>query len=226
MLNLIKNILKVKKEAKSMKKVLYITANPKKVENSFSLWAGEEFLKGYKQNNPNDEIKKIDVYAENIPLIDSDVLNAWGKFQGGASFDALTEAEKQKVARMNEIVDEFISADKYIFVSPLWNFTIPPMLKAYIDNICIAGKTFKYTENGPVGLLSGKKALHIQASGSIYTDAPIMEMELGDRYLKTVLSFIGVNDFESILLEGTALLPRDEVKNKALGKINDISKRF
>lgn len=209
-----------------MRKVLYITANPKKVENSFSLWAGEEFLKNYKQNNPEDEIRKIDVYAENIPLIDADVLNAWGKFQGGASFDDLTEDEKEKIARMNEIVDEFISADKYIFVSPLWNFTIPPMLKAYIDNICIAGKTFKYTENGPIGLLNGKKALHIQASGSIYTDSPIKEMELGDRYLKTVLAFIGVNDFESILLEGTALLHPYEVKNKVEEKIKEISRRF
>jgi FMN-dependent NADH-azoreductase len=84
-----------------------------------------------------------------IPHIDADILSGWGKLRGGASLDQLSEAERSKVARLNGIVDQYVSADKYVYVSPIWNFTFPPVLKAYINTICVAGKTFKYTENGP-----------------------------------------------------------------------------
>lgn len=68
-----------------------------------------------------------------------------------------TKEEQQKVDRFSEILEEFLSADKYVFVSPMWNLSFPPVLKAYIDAISIAGKTFKYTAEGPQGLLTDKK---------------------------------------------------------------------
>ena len=58
---------------------------------------------------------------------------------------------------MNTNLETFMNADRYVFVTPMWNFSYPPVVKAYLDNVAIAGKTFKYTENGPVGLLEGKK---------------------------------------------------------------------
>lgn len=107
-------------------------------------------------------------------------------------FDELSADEKTKVARINELTEQFVSADKYVFVTPLWNFSIPPQLKAYIDTICIAGKTFKYTANGAVGLLSDKKAVHIQARGGMYSEGPAKEMEFGDRYLRTISNSSGL----------------------------------
>ncbi|MFP3821738.1 NAD(P)H-dependent oxidoreductase, partial [Bacillus sp. SIMBA_008] len=91
-------------------------------------------------------------------------------------FDTLSAEEQAKVARLNELSDQFVSADKYVFVSPLWNFSFPPVLKAYIDSVAVAGKTFKYTEQGPVGLLTDKKALHIQARGGYYSEGPAAEL--------------------------------------------------
>lgn len=188
-----------------MSKVLFIVANPKENTTSFSLQVAERFIKQYKQANPEDEIKTIDVYKEDIPFLDGDVFSAWGALGSGAEFGSLSESEQTKVAKLNSIVDEYIEADKYIFVSPMWNFSLPPKLKAYIDAIMIAGKTFKYTESGPVGLLNGKKALHIQASGGIYSEGAFEVMDHGHKYLRAVQNFLGVKEVHGLLVEGTNL---------------------
>ncbi|WP_260867117.1 NAD(P)H-dependent oxidoreductase [Paenibacillus sp. Y412MC10] len=85
------------------------------------------------------------------------------------------------VARLDTIVDQYVAADNYVYVSPMWNFS--PVFKAYTDATSISGKTFKYIKNGPVSLLSGKKALHI--------------------YLKKILQFY-IQSIEAIFAEGTA----------------------
>ncbi|WP_243388329.1 FMN-dependent NADH-azoreductase [Bacillus kexueae] len=211
-----------------MSKVLYITANPKTTEQSFSLQVGEEFLAAYQQANPQDEIIKLDLYKTNVPLIDEDVMSAWGKLQQGTAFEALTAEEQAKVGQMNTLLEQFMEADKYVFVTPLWNFSVPAIMKAYVDNISIAGKTFKYTENGPVGLLEGKKALHIQARGGIYSEGPAKDMEMGDRYLQTVLGFLGVKDVQSIIVEGVNFMPEkaEDIKAKAIEEAKQVAQTF
>jgi FMN-dependent NADH-azoreductase len=211
-----------------MAKLLYITANPKAEEQSFSLSVGRAFLNAYKQQNPQDEIVELDLYQTDIPYIDTDVFSGWGKLQQGHAFDQLSADEKAKVSRINQLTDQFIEADKYVFVTPMWNFSFPPKMKAYIDTICIAGKTFKYTENGSVGLLTDKKAVHIQARGGIYSEAPMNEFEFGDRYLKAVLGFIGITDVQSIIVEGMAQFPNEAegIKEKAIKQAQEVAKNF
>lgn len=211
-----------------MSKVLYITANPKTKENSFSLSVGNEFLETYKKSNSQDEITILDLYKIEIPLIDEVVFSSWGKFAAGVTFEQLTSEEQNKVAAMNTLLEQFLAADKYVFVTPLWNFTIPPMMKAYLDNICIANKTFKYTANGPVGLLTDKKAVHIQARGGVYSSGPAADFELGDRYINTVLSFIGITDKQSIIIEGMNATPdkANEIKENAIVKAKEIAQKF
>ncbi len=139
-------------------------------------------------------------------------------------FDELSADEKTKVARINELTEQFVSADKYVFVTPLWNFSIPPQLKAYIDTICIAGKTFKYTANGAVGLLSDKKAVHIQARGGMYSEGP----DFGDRYLRTIFQFIGITDVDSVIVEGMAQMPdqAEKIKEKAILQARQVASSF
>ena len=81
-------------------------------------------------------------------------------------------AELEKSGKIMAIVDEFIQADKYVFVNPLWNFSLPAVMKAYIDNIIITGRTFEFSESGPIGLLKNKKFVHIMASGGVYENSP------------------------------------------------------
>ncbi|MFY0546117.1 FMN-dependent NADH-azoreductase [Brevibacillus sp. H7] len=211
-----------------MSKMLYITANPKSDEQSYSLSVGRAFLEAYRTEKPNDEIIELDLYKMDIPYIDTDVFSGWGKLQQGKAFEELSAEEKSKVAKINELTEQFISADKYVFVTPMWNFSIPPKMKAYIDTICIAGKTFKYTENGPVGLLTDKKAVHIQARGGIYSEGPAKEVEFGDRYMRAIFQFIGITDVQSIIVEGMAQMPNEaeSIKQKAILKAQEAAKKF
>ncbi|RCW42350.1 FMN-dependent NADH-azoreductase [Paenibacillus prosopidis] len=211
-----------------MSTVLYITAHPHDHQTSFSMAVGKEFIEAYREANPSDEVIPVDLYASEIPQIDADVFSGWGKLRSGSSFDQLSDSEKSKVGRLNEIVEQYVAADKYVFVSPMWNFSFPPVLKAYIDAVSIAGKTFKYTENGPVGLLQGKKALHIQASGGVYSEGPAAGFESGHSYLAKIMQFHGVPSFEGIFVEGMAAAPdnADAIKAKAIEKAKDAAKKF
>ncbi|KQU22513.1 FMN-dependent NADH-azoreductase [Bacillus sp. Leaf13] len=211
-----------------MTKVLYITAHPNDETQSYSMAVGKTFIETYKEVNSSHEIVNIDLYKENIPEIDVDVFSGWGKLQSGKGFEELSSEEKAKVGRLSELCEQFMVADKYIFVTPLWNFSFPPVLKAYIDSVSVAGKTFKYTDQGPVGLLTDKKALHIQARGGIYSEGPAAEMEMGHRYLNIIMQFFGVPSFEGLFVEGHAAMPdkAQEIKENAITRAKDLASTF
>ncbi|AGE24016.1 MULTISPECIES: FMN-dependent NADH-azoreductase [Geobacillus] len=211
-----------------MTKVLYITAHPHDDTQSYSMAVGKAFIDTYKQVHPDHEVIHLDLYKEYIPEIDVDVFSGWGKLRSGKSFEELSDEEKAKVGRMNELCEQFISADKYVFVTPMWNFSFPPVLKAYIDAVAVAGKTFKYTEQGPVGLLTDKKALHIQARGGFYSEGPAAEMEMGHRYLSVIMQFFGVPSFEGLFVEGHAAVPEkaEEIKANAIARAKDLAHTF
>ena len=211
-----------------MARVLYITAHPHDDAQSFSMAAGKAFIESYKESNPSDEVIHMDLYKENIPHIDVDVFAGWGKLQKGSGFEDLSEEEKAKVGRLSELSEQFISADKYVFVTPLWNFSFPPVMKAYIDSVAVAGKTFKYTAEGPVGLLTDKKALHIQARGGIYSEGPAAQMEMGHRYLDIIMQFFGVPSFEGLFIEGHNAMPdkAQEIKENGIARAKDLAKTF
>lgn len=211
-----------------MAKVLYITAHPLTEEQSFSLAAGKAFIETYKQVNQNDEIIHLDLFKEFIPQIDADVLGGWGKLQKGTAFEELTSDEQAKVGRLAELVEQFTGADKFVFVTPLWNFSFPPVMKAYLDAVAVAGKTFRYTAEGPVGLMTDKKALHIQARGGYYSEGPAAEVEMGHRYLSNIMNFFGVPSLEGVFIEGHNANPEkaQEIKENGIARAKDIAHIF
>ncbi|QOR69035.1 FMN-dependent NADH-azoreductase [Cytobacillus suaedae] len=211
-----------------MTKVLYITAHPHDDTMSYSMAVGKSFIDAYREANPDHEVINLDLYSIDVPAIDVDVFSGWGKLRSGQAFEALSAEEKTKVGRLSELCEQFIAADKYVFVTPLWNFSFPPVMKAYIDSVAVAGKTFKYTEKGPVGLLTDKKALHIQARGGIYSEGPAAAMEMGHRYLDIMMQFFGVPSFEGLFVEGHAAMPdkADEIKENAIARAKDMGQTF
>ena len=108
-----------------MAKLLYITANPKQVEGSFGLTVGKAFLEVYREENPHDEIVELNLFQMTIPEIDSDVLSGWDKLRQGTPFESLNLAEQDKITRINELTEQFMGADKYVFVTPMWNLSFP-----------------------------------------------------------------------------------------------------
>lgn len=181
-----------------MANVLYVKVNPKSDKKSESAQLANYFFDLYKEKNKGDVVDKLDLYESEIPFLDVDVFSAWGKF---ASKAKLTKVEQVKAERMDQLTNQFLNADKVVFAAPFWNLGYPPMLKAYIDTICIAGKTFKYTENGPVGLVSDKPLLLIETRGGFYSEGPTAELENSQRYLRTIMGFMGVKNFNSVIAE-------------------------
>jgi len=213
-----------------MATLLYITANPNDHERSYSLAVGKEFVQAYRSANPYDEVVHLDLFKMDIPQLDEDVFCGWGKLGAGTAFEDLTYAEKAKVSRLGELVDQFVAADKYVFVNPVWNYSYPPIMKAYIDSICVAGKTFRYMpDKGRVGLLGDKKAVHIQASGSVLSPGSADgELEMGHRHLDAIMEFFGVPSFQGIFVEGMAVAPDQAllIKEKAIRQAREIAMSF
>jgi FMN-dependent NADH-azoreductase len=208
-----------------MSKLLVINANPKtSADQSYSLQVAETFLNTYRAQNPSDTIETINVYRDDVPVVNDVVLSAWGKFATG---DSLTEEEQKTVGRMGEILQQFKSADKYVIILPLFNWNIPSKLKDYIDNVVIARETFRYTEEGTIeGLMTGRKVVVIQGSGGVYSEGPTADVEFSHKYLQVVFSTIGVTDYSIIRAEGTSFLDKNAVLNKAKQQAEELAAKF
>ncbi len=171
-----------------MSKVLYIKANIKNEGESRTFKVSNSFVEEYMKNNPQDEVIVLDLYKEKIDFLRPEDL--------GVVFGPKNEDSKKHPVL--KYAYQFAEADKYIIAAPMWNLSMPAILKAYIDYVSVTGITFKYTEKGPVGLLNDKKAVHIVSRGGEYGDAPY---DMGDRYLRTILGFFGIHDIETIAIE-------------------------
>lgn len=116
----------------------------------------------------------------------------------------LTGANAGEAARSAAVLEEFLSADTVVIGAPMYNFSIPSTLKAWIDRIAVAGKTFRYTENGPEGLVRHKTVIVAIASGGQHAGQPT---DFVEPYLRQVFGFIGVTDLRFVRADGLALSP-------------------
>ena len=115
-----------------------------------------------------------------------------------------TLASADAIAESAAVLDEFLSADVVILGAPMYNFGIPSTLKAWIDRISVAGKTFRYTANGPEGLVRGKTVIIATAAGGLHAGQP---SDFVEPYLRQVFGFLGVRDVHVVRADGVALSP-------------------
>ena len=118
------------------------------------------------------------------------------------SHSSLTRSDGLEAARNAAVLEEFLGADVLVIGAPLYNFSIPSQLKAWVDRIAVAGRTFRYTERGPEGLAGGKQVIIAVARGGVYE--PGSPAEFGESYLKFLLGFLGVRDVTFVRAEGLA----------------------
>jgi FMN-dependent NADH-azoreductase len=176
-----------------MPKVLVITASPRG-ERSVSRSLTTMFAQLWAQNHPQDTVLLRDIGHHPVPH----VTEPWvvGAF---APAEAQTTESKAAIAVSDQLVEEFLSADKFIFGVPMYNFNIPSTFKAYIDQIVRAGKTFAVGPNGYEGLVKDKKALFITSSGGAYHQGtPMAAYNFQEPYLRVIFGFIGVTDVQFI----------------------------
>ncbi len=118
---------------------------------------------------------------------------------------SLAQADAAEATEAEVIMQQFLAADVIVIGAPMYNFSIPSTLKAWIDRVAVAGRTFKYTENGPVGLAGGKRVIVASARGGIYTDSPA---DFQEPFLRQVFAFMGITDVEFVRAEGIAYSPK------------------
>lgn len=207
-----------------MAKLLVVRAHPLDSEVSRSMQVTDAFISSYVENHPGDTIEDINLYDLAVPDIDRNLLQAWSELGKGTAFDELSEAKQQKITLFNGYTEDFLAADKVVIANPLWNLNVPARLKAWVDTVTVAGKTFKYNEKGEaVGLAGDKKVLHIQANGGVYGGK-----DPANQYLKTILNYIGITDFEELFVEGMDYAPDKaaDIMAEGLEKATALGKAF
>lgn len=117
----------------------------------------------------------------------------------------VVDAESTAAKLGQQVMDEFQAADVIVIGAPMYNFSIPSQLKAWIDRVVVAGQTFRYTENGPQGLAGGKRVILASSRGGVYTSGPAAGFDFQENYLRAVLGFIGVTNVEFVRAEGLNL---------------------
>ncbi|MBC1525731.1 FMN-dependent NADH-azoreductase [Listeria booriae] len=187
-----------------MANVLFIKANGLPAERSVSVKLYEEFLKNYKANNAADTITELDLFQADLPYYDATMMSGLFKESTG---DTLTDEEQRLADIANGYLEQFLAADKVVMAFPLWNFSIPAQFLTYLFYLNQAGKTFKYTAEGPVGLVAGKEVVLLNARGGVYSDGPMASWEMSLNYVKNILAHFGITNPQSIIVEGHNATP-------------------
>lgn len=196
-----------------MNNLLLISSSPRG-EASLSLKVANELVSELRSSYPGAVVQERNLVTSNIPHISPEFL--------GAIFtpeDAKTEEHKANSKLSDELLEELFAADTLVVAAGMINFGIPSVLKSWVDHVARAGKTFSYTETGPVPLLHNKKAYLVVATGGVYSDGPMAGFDYAEKYLRAVFGFFGITDVETIWVEGLALGP--ESAEKALSAASE-----
>lgn len=191
-----------------MKNLLAISSSPG-LSHSYSRDLLESFSSVFSQTFNDSPVSTRDLGRNPIPHLDEATIGAFYTPE-----DQLSEEQKKIVELSDSLIDELESADIVAIAAPMHNFSISSGLKSYIDHVVRVGRTFQYSENGPEGRLSGKKVFIITSRGGNYSQAPLSALDHQEPYLRTVLSFIGLDDVEFIHCQGLAM--GEEAKQQAI----------
>jgi FMN-dependent NADH-azoreductase len=179
-----------------MKKILMIEVSPRGTDSA-SRSVADTLAARLAKLYPSSSLIRRDLAAEHLPQLDEITLRA-------ISTKNPTEAERLKEAasQSDQLTNELLESDILVIATPMWNFGIPSALKAWIDLVVRAGKTFQYSDDGVLGLAKDKKAILILASGGVFSDGPWRPWDFVEPYLRQILGFIGIVDVQTVRAEG------------------------
>jgi FMN-dependent NADH-azoreductase len=186
-------------------------------EKSQSLGLARAFLERY----PHRSLVERALSPQTMPHLDGETFAAM--VTPASELDGRQQAA---VALSDELIAEVEAADTIVLAAPMYNFSIPSTLKAWIDHVARRGRTFRYSEKGPEGLLTGKKMFVLAARGGVYSDgAPAAVLDFQEPYLRAVLGFLGLTDVTFVHLEGLSMGPEaaDAHRGKALAAIERLA---
>ncbi|MBO1541124.1 FMN-dependent NADH-azoreductase [Pseudomonas sp. OA65] len=178
-------------------------------DNSASRQLSREVVEAWKAAEPGITVTYRDLAADAISHFSAQTLVA-----AGTSAELRDAALKHEADLSASAMAEFLAADAVVIAAPMYNFSIPTQLKAWIDRIAVAGQTFRYTEAGPEGLCGGKKLVIVSTAGGLHAGQP---SGVGhEDYLKLMFGFLGITDIEFVRAEGLAY--GDDMRTKAMSE--------
>ncbi len=170
--------------------------------NSVSRQLTANIVAQWRANHPGTTVDTLDLAVDAPSHLSAESLG----FRLPPSATTLTDAQKRENAISEKLVSQFLAADVVVVGAPLYNFSIPSQLKAWIDRVAQAGRTFTYTDKGPKGLAGGKTVIVASTRGGVYsTTEGGRAMEHQESYLQTVFGFFGITDVRFVRAEGLAM---------------------
>jgi len=216
-----------REEGTTMSKLLYIQASPR-AERSHSRFVADAFVEAYRQVNPDDEIDVMDIFREELPAFDGLAVQAkYTILHGKEHSDEEVAAWKS----VEEVIERFKAADKYVIAVPMWNFGIPYRLKQYLDIILQPGYTFSFSpDEGYTGLVTGKPVVVTYARGGEYPEgSDFASYDLQTWYIDMILGFMGFTDVRFIVIEPTLMggpETADAKRSAAVAEAEEMAKQF
>lgn len=210
-----------------MTDLLYVAASPLS-ELSFSRSVAEAFIDTYREANPDAAVRTLDLFEAEIPTFNEEAARAKYAILKG---EDPTDQDREIWDKVENTIDTFTAADKYVFAVPMWNFSIPYVLKRYIDVIVQPGYTFSFDpDEGYSGLVTDRKAFIAYARGGNYSDdAAMRELDHQTTYMPQILGFMGITDVESVTVEPTLHEGQEVAEEKrdlAIDRARTIAENF
>jgi FMN-dependent NADH-azoreductase len=182
-----------------MKNILFVSSSPRGTA-SYSHQVAQKVVDGVKARHPEANIVERDVAKQPLPHIGEDFVSGMAATAG-----TLTAEQSKALALSDALIEELLAADVVVIAAPMYNFGLPSTLKAWIDHVVRAQRTFSYTKDGIQGMLHGKQAILVMASGGVYSAGPAKAMDFEESYLRATLGFIGITDIRVVRVEGVAM---------------------
>lgn len=192
-----------------MKNILHVISSPSG-ENSISIKLGNAIVEKLVSEYPGSILTEINVAKDPFPHLGENLIKA--------TRSSAAPSDDEALVRSNKAVQQVKDADIIVIGVPLFNFTIPSTLKAWLDNVVRPGVAFTYSEKGVQGLITDKQVYLAVASGAIYSEGPMKDFDFAAPYLEKVLNFIGVTDITTVRAEGVNM---PNLKETALQKAID-----
>jgi FMN-dependent NADH-azoreductase len=190
-------------------KLLHIDSSPL-AGNSVSRELTQRIVTQWRAAHPHTRVEHLDLATDAPSHLGIDSLG----FRLGVNAEGLSEVQRKENELSEKLVSQFLAADVIVVGAPMYNFSIPSQLKAWIDRVAQAGRTFKYTDKGPVGLAAGKTVIVASSRGGVYSSNPALAgLDHQESYLKTVFGFFGITDVRFVRAEGVAM--GEEAKQNA-----------
>lgn len=196
-----------------MKNILLITSSPRG-EFSHSKRVALQLVEEVRATNPDVTVTSRDLVSDPVPHIDGSFIQAAYTPEGDR-----TEEQRARLKFSDELIDEVFAADFVIIATGMINFGVSSVLKAWTDHVARVGKTFGYGEKGPIGLIGPKRVAIVASSGGVYSAGPFSSFNHNDSYLRSVFTFLGADQIDEIVIEGTSMGP--EAEEKAIGTALD-----